>query len=271
MIKNYYLKEIAIATTQAKGQKNNSKDVSKIQSWLTLYAFLHPNSGTATSIDGDFGSATEKAIKNYQASLGITQDGVVTRELFQVLSNDLKVAFSTHIPGSNLRELIVNAAGIHLKSNPRELIIKRESNSGPWVRAYMDGNEGSDWLWCMGFVQTILDCACSQIGQRFTDIIKRSFSCDTVATAAKIKGNFVSYNSVRTGAYLVQPGDIFLLQSKNNSIDWTHTGIIIKTTDSEVFETIEGNTNADGSENGYAVLRRTRNFMQSKLDIIRIN
>ena len=68
---------------------------------------------------------------------------------------------------------------------------------------------------------------------------------------------------------LVKPGDIFLLQSNNNSSDWIHTGLIINVND-EVFETIEGNTNADGSENGYGVLRRSRNFMKSKLDIIRI-
>ncbi|GAA4165385.1 hypothetical protein GCM10022217_37530 [Chryseobacterium ginsenosidimutans] len=269
MIKKHFQKEIEISGTQSRTGANVSKEVSKIQSWLNLYAFSNPNLGITTNIDGDFGPATEKAVKNYQAAKGHTANGVVTKQLFEEMSNVMKVAFTQPIPGSGLRELVVNAAKMHLNAAPRELVIKGQSNSGPWVRAYMDGNEGKDWLWCMGFVQTVLDQATSQIGQQFTDIVKRSFSCDTVAIYAKQKNNFISYSSVRKTPSLVKPGDIFLLQSNKNSNDWIHTGLILGVND-EVFETIEGNTNADGSENGYGVLRRSRNFMKSKLDIIRI-
>jgi hypothetical protein len=37
-----------------------------------------------------------------------------------------------------------------------------------------------------------------------------------------------------------------------------------------IFETIEGNTNDGGSNNGNAVMKRVRNFMQSKLDVFLI-
>ena len=37
-------------------------------------------------------------------------------------------------------------------------------NSGPWVRLYMNGNEGEDWLWCAGFVTTMLRSACAALG-----------------------------------------------------------------------------------------------------------
>jgi hypothetical protein len=61
--------------------------------------------------------------------------------------------------------------------------------------------------------------------------------------------------------------DIFLLQKSKN--DWTHTGIIINAED-EILETIEGNTNEDGSRNGNRVRRRTRNFMKSMLDVFSV-
>ena len=67
MKKNWYQKELVIRNTQKRrGDNNNRKDVRKIQSWLTLYSIQHPHSGTATDIDGDFGPATERAVKNFQ-------------------------------------------------------------------------------------------------------------------------------------------------------------------------------------------------------------
>ena len=270
MIKKHFLKEIEISGTQSRGAANSSKEVSKIQSWLNLYAFLNPSKGTSTGIDGDFGPATERAVKNYQKANGLTENGIVTQELFRKMADPMIKAFTQPVEGTGLRELVVNAAKQHLVAGARELTIKGEGNRGPWVRAYMDGSEGRDQLWCMGFVQTILDQATSQVGGSFTNIVKRSFSCDAVAGEAQKRGSFIGYTLVRNRVYHVQPGDIFLLQSSTNSHDWVHTGIVVES-NGDVFETIEGNTNADGSENGYGVLRRTRNFMKSKLDIIRID
>lgn len=269
MIKNHFKSELSISATQRRGGNNSSKEVTKIQSWLNLFAYNYPGAGTATAIDGDFGPATERAVKNYQSALGNQSDGIVTPELFARLSQSMADTFVQSSPEVSLRDRIIDVAFRHLNAGARELIIKGKSNSGPWVRAYMDGNEGNDWLWCMGFVQAILDQAMSQSGQKFTDVVKRSFSCDVVAVSAKSKGNFISYTTLRKNPALVERGDIFLLQSTNNSNDWVHTGIIIGVY-GDVFETIEGNTNTDGSSNGYGVFKRTRNFQKSKLDIVKI-
>lgn len=194
----------------------------------------------------------------------------MTPELFKKLCTPLTDVFTKNSAGLTLRDKIVSAATSHVAANSRELTIKGKTNSGPWVRAYMDGNEGNDWLWCMGFVQTVMDQASSASGFKFTDFMQRSFSCDTVAANAKVKGNFVGFITVRSNPNLVEKGDIFLLQSSENSNDRIHTGIVVKTLPNGVFETIEGNTNDDGSRNGYAVVKRTRNFMKSKLDILRV-
>ncbi|TMI64904.1 MAG: peptidoglycan-binding protein [Bacteroidetes bacterium] len=268
MQKTTYLKELSISATQKKGGANsNKKDVMKIQSWLALFAMSNPNAGTTTDVDGDFGQATEKSVMNYQKAKGLTQNGVVDKPTFDLLSEPMKNAFEGNINGASLRQLVVNTAINHLKNHPFELNVKGQSNMGPWVRAYMEGHEGTSWFWCMGFVQGIIDQAASLQEKNFKTLMPLTFSCDTVGTIGLQKGLLSRFTAVRNNPSLVKPGDIFLLQKTPN--DWIHTGIIISIGNG-VFETIEGNTNDGGSNNGNAVLKRVRNFMQSKLDVFSI-
>jgi peptidoglycan hydrolase-like protein with peptidoglycan-binding domain len=269
MQKTHYKKELVIkATQQQKGVNNNKKDVEKIQSWLNLFALQNPNSGTSTGIDGDFGPATEKAVKNFQKANGLTQTGVVTQTVFDVLCSPLKKAFETPITGNNLRELIVNTAKNHLDNHPFELVIHEQTNSGPWVRSYMDAFEGKDWLWCMGFVQTIIDQAASTQGKNFKTLMPLTYSCDTVGNTGLQKGCLTRYQTARTNSSLIKPGDIFLIQK--SKFDWIHTGIVTAV-HNDIIETIEGNTNSDGSQNGNAVMNRIRNYRQSKIDFFSVN
>lgn len=217
MQKTFYQKELLIkATQQRNGVNNNKKDVEKIQSWLNLFAMQHPGSGTATGIDGDFGRATEKAVLNYQKFNGLPQNGNVDQNLFDKLASPLKKAFESSISGSNLRELILNTAKNHLKNQPFELVINNQSNTGPWVRSYMDGHEGTDWFWCMGFVQAIVDQAASIQGKNFKTLMPLTYSCDTVGTTGLQKKILTRYQTARTNSALIKPGDIFLLQKTPN-------------------------------------------------------
>lgn len=268
MQKTFYKKELLIKSPQQRnGTANNKKDIEKIQSWLNLFALQNPNSGTATGIDGDFGPATEKAVLNFQKFNALPQTGSVDQSLFNLLSSPLKKAFEDPIAGNTLRELILNTAKNHLKNHPFELVINNQSNTGPWVRSYMDGNEGTDWFWCMGFVQAILDQASSIQGKNFKTLMPLTYSCDTVGTIGLQKKLLTRYQAARTNPSIIEPGDIFLLQKTPN--DWFHTGIVTAI-HGDIIETIEGNTNSDGSHNGNAVMNRIRNFKQSKIDFFSI-
>lgn len=269
MHKLHYQKELSIAATQKNnGANNNKKDVIKIQSWLNLFSNSNPGSGSATGIDGDFGLATEKAVMNFQSAKGLALSGIVTQEIFSVLCEPMQRAFETVVSGNGLRQLVVNLAVHHTTFHPFELSIKGQSNMGPWVRAYMDNHEGTDWFWCMGFVQTIIDQAASLMGKNFKTLMPLTYSCDTVGTIGLQKGLLTRFTAVRNDPSKVKPGDIFLLQKTQN--DWIHTGIITAIS-GDVFETVEGNTNAGGSSNGIAVLKRVRNFRSSKLDVFSID
>ena len=268
MQKTFYQKELLIkATQQRKGVNNNKKDIVKIQSWLSLFAMQNPSSGTATGIDGDFGPATEKAVMNFQKVKNISQTGIVNQALFDLLASPLNKAFTAAIAGNNLRELIVNVAKNHLMNNPFELVINQQNNSGPWVRAYMDGHEGTPWFWCMGFAQAVMDQAASIQGKNFKNLMPLTYSCDTVGTTGLQKNILTRFQVARNNPALIKSGDLFLLQKSLN--DWTHTGIVIAVT-GDVIETIEGNTNGAGSSNGNAVVNRIRNYRQSKLDFFSI-
>ena len=50
---------------------------------------------------------------------------------------------------------------------------------------------------------------------------------------------------------------VFIFLNRKSSSDWIHTGLGFDMKDG-VFQTIEGNTNNDGSRNGYEVCQRTR-------------
>ena len=131
----------------------------------------------------------------------------------------------------------------------------------------MNGKDGEDLLWCMGFVQTIFDQAASSLNKNFTDLMPLTFSCDTVGNTAIAKGLLTRFAKVRNDPSVVKPGDIFLLQEEE--LDWIHTGIIVSVS-GDVFETMEGNTNNDGSRNGTRACKRVRNFRKSKLDVFSI-
>mgnify|MGYP003460819663 FL=1 len=268
MQKTHYKKELIISATQKKNGANNSKkDVMKIQAWLTLFSLINPGAGTATGVDGDFGSGTERAVINFQKAKGLPQSGIVTQDTFNVLCQPMKNAFEGTVTGNNLRQLVINTAANHVKNHPFELVINSQTNCGPWVRAYMDNNEGTLWFWCMGFVQAIIDQAASLQGKNFKTLMPLTYSCDTVGTTGLQKGLLTRFTTVRNNPSIVKPGDIFLLQKTPH--DWVHTGIITAV-GSDTFETIEGNTNGGGSSNGNAALKRVRNFRQSKLDVFSI-
>jgi len=268
MIKKHYLNELSISATQErKSRDNNRNDVKKIQSWLTLYGMSHPDAGTTTGVDGDFGPATEQAVKNFQKKNKKPQSGIVNQAIFDILCKPMRTAFEKSISASGIRQLLVRACRQHLNQFPRELEYDHNSNMGPWVRSYMNGNEGTAWFWCMGFVQMMLDQAASALGKDFRKLMPLSFSCDTIGMHGIHMGCLIRHARVRNEPGLVKPGDVFLLQK--SSFDWIHTGII---TDmgADTFETIEGNTNQGGSRNGNGVYRRVRNFRNSKLDVFSI-
>jgi len=67
----------------------------------------------------------------------------------------------------------------------------------------------------------------------------------------------------------IAPGDIFLVKHPQNKLDWVHTGII-ESKGKGFLITIEGNTNDEGSREGYEVCRRRRDLGTENIDVMKV-
>jgi len=232
--------------------------VRRVQEWLKI-------SGFGTGIDGDFGDATKKCVIRFQTSKALPESGEVDQQTWDLLVNPLVKALAPvgFAAGTRLSDAILSVAEQHLRQHPIEV---GGDNRGPWVRVYLDGNEGLSWRWCAGFVSFVMNQACMELGQQLP--IAGSYSCDSLAYQAKQADLFVPGTQLESGSVAwsdLGSAQIFLV--RRTPTDWTHTGFSFDGADT-VFSTIEGNTNEDGSANGFEVARRMRSV--PKKDFIRL-
>lgn len=265
MTKEHYKKELEIDGILKKGSEG--KDVEKVQEWLNLWKYCSISWSYSVTIDGDFGPQTESMVRIFQAMNLLKVDGVVGPNTFGSLCSPLRMAFNTtgNETGS-LQSDILYIARLHLAHSPREL----GQNEGPWVRSYMDGYDGAPFAWCLGFGQTVLDQALSKEGRKVTDIMPLTYSCDVLGEHGlkeKCLTRAPKFKSEKEREK-IKSGDFFLISKKEH--DWGHTGIV-EQVDGKWIHVIEGNTNQDGSRNGYEVCRRMRNLEKGNIDIFHLN
>lgn len=245
------MSDLVLEKSLKKGSRG--KQVKLIQEWLCLHHFN-------IAIDGDFGPASEHAVKEFQKKTGLSSNGIVDQKTFSFLIRPMTEAMEP-LPADNrsLNQMVAAYSKKHLKQHPREI---GGQNRGPWVRLYMNGNEGNPWPWCAGFASFVLKQACKSLNLPLP--ITTSFSCDMLAASAKQREIFLSENQAADRKQ-IKPGAFFL--NRRTSTDWVHTGIVIKVED-EIFHTVEGNTNDEGSREGYEVCRRIRGYKKKDFILI---
>ena len=264
MLKKQYILELKTEKPYVKIGQKNDPDVRKVQEWINLWKRYDSDWKISTAIDGEFGPVTLAVVKKFQDFHNLTVDGIVGNYTWRKLCEPMTRAF-TRIKGTNsLKELIVQYAEQHLASGPREF----KQNEGTWVRAYMDGNEGRQWAWCLGFVQTVIDqAAFTDNNGSVTDYMPFSYGCDDIGNHGLKNGQLIRNADLIKVNNQIQPGDVFL--NVKTERDWTHTGIVTAVKDTWI-ETIEGNTNDEGSREGYEVCARMRNFKTKNIDIFKV-
>jgi hypothetical protein len=250
----YVQRELAFPGVIKKG--DSGANARRVQEWLSYHKF-------ATTIDGGFGDATELRVKQFQTAKGITSSGKVDSKTWDALVAPLARALAPINPagGANLADVTLAYARQHVRERPVEL---GGDNRGAWVRVYMAGNQGESWLWCAGFVTFILKQASDTLGQAMP--IAGSFGCDALAYQAKAAGRFVPGSSVASGSVSwpsLHAAQIFLV--RRTATDWVHTGFSFGGNQA-TFSTFEGNTNDNGSPNGFEACERVRSV--TKKDFI---
>jgi hypothetical protein len=235
----YVQKELAYPGALTLGQKNSA--VKKLQEWLSLQDY-------GCEPDGAFGKATLNCLQRFQKHYHLPSSTTLTPQCWQKLITPMQNALAPLAHSTTLMTDLLAVARQHLAAHPIEV---GGDNKGPWVRLYMEGHEGTAWFWCAGFVSFLLQQACSQQKQKMP--IPGSFSCDLLASQGKTAGLFLPEKQAAT----INCDQVFIFLNRKSSSDWIHTGLGFDMKDG-VFQTIEGNTNNDGSRNGYEVCQRTR-------------
>jgi len=219
--------------------------VKRIQEWLSYHNF-------GTAIDSEFGSATAAALAAFQQKSQLQTSATLDGATWKALVDPIYRVLADGT-GNQLDERITSVAKNHLAVGPREF---GGDNCGPWVRIYTGGREGTQWKWCAGFVTFLIKQACIELDESLP--VPGSLSCDTLAAQAKDEGRFRTSENIVTQANGWQAlGKAYLFLVRNGAGDWMHTGLGFNGSAS-AFTTIEGNTNDDGSQNGFEVCGRTR-------------
>jgi peptidoglycan hydrolase-like protein with peptidoglycan-binding domain len=207
------MEDMSLDKNYKKGDKKGK--VTLIQEWLCLQ-------GYNVVIDGDFGPATDHAIKQFQGSNGLVADGIVGMKTFEKLIIPMTAALKTiSTNGMTIGQMVVAYAQQHLAQHPREI---GSQNKGPWVRLYMKGSEGKDWPWCAGFACFVLEQTCKTLNVALP--ITSSFSSGALAADAKKKGIFLPENKAAKREQITL-GSFFLV--RKTATRWEHTGLVVNT------------------------------------------
>ena len=247
-----------LAFTSGVGPGSRGAAVKRLQEWLNLH-------GNGTAIDGEFGPATEVAFKNFQKAKGIKPSNTLMAQTWAALVQPMTDALANAdgVP-SAISAACLDTANVHLSVHPLEA---GGDNRGPWVRLYTGGNEGKEWRWCAGFVSFVMRQACGWAS--IAAPIAGTLSCDTLAAQGQSAKKFITGKSLTNGsAAAATLGSCAIFLIRRSPGDWSHTGFAFNFNGS-TFETIEGNTNDEGSSNGYEVCYQIRRLDSDK-DFIKL-
>jgi hypothetical protein len=122
----------------------------------------------------------------------------------------------------------------------------KNSNSGPVVNQYLKSvGLGKGYPWCMAFVYWCVGKAANMLEvknplQKTGGVMLQYSTCNLRKLPKTSKA--------------IKPGDIFIMEFGHGT---GHTGFVVSIKNNLVY-TIEGNTNDDGSREGYEVALRQR-------------
>lgn len=205
--------------------------------------------------DGYYGPETENAVKAFQRSVNILEDGVVGDDTLAMINlalnpNGPPAATSPAKTDLRLPQLVVQKAlsQVGIRETPAN------SNRGADVEKYLASiGLGGGYAWCMAFVYWCIKEAAKELN--------------------------LPHPLYKTGGVLMQwsqrpqlrtqnpaPGYIFIIDHGRGR---GHAGIVETVTDAAI-NTIEGNSNIEGSREGDGVYRRTRELSSINKGYLRL-
>jgi peptidoglycan hydrolase-like protein with peptidoglycan-binding domain len=226
----------------------DSPDVKHVQARLNVLL----KSGLLE--DGDFGEATENAVRLFQAryadpttGAAIDVDGKVGAETWAALFGAETIAPPPPPVADGLRAAVLTIARgqIGVLENPLG------SNRGPQVDTYhraagLDPAAGN-YAWCVSFLQWVF-------AQAFQSSPLFRTAGVHVLWAKRMVGSTAVVTANKASRHTVKPGMVFVLDTGGGK---GHVGLVEAVNGSKgTLVTIEGNTNNGGSREGVGVFQR---------------
>lgn len=154
--------------------------------------------------------------------------------------------------------MILSARALDIATHQLGVREKGASNSGPEVDKYLQSvGLKPGYPWCMAFVYWCYNQASLQSGVP-NFLIKTAGVMHQWNEQQPVRK--IVLNKVLKDAAIIRPGAVFIMDYGKGT---GHTGLVEKIHGSYV-DTIEGNTNDEGSREGYEVCRRTRRLTSIK-------
>lgn len=232
----------------SKGEKDKAI-VTAIQKQLLKF-----NCGPIT-IDGDFGNQTFSSVKLFQArstdinGVPLIVDGRVGSITWQILFKET-VTPSIEIASTDLLKevLIIANSQLGVMEDPPN------SNRGAQVAKYLksvgiDAYSGNH-AWCMAFVYYCFNEASKKIGKQ-NPLIQ---TAGVLRQWNETKSKKIKRVDASNNPALIKPGFVFI---RNYGSGKGHTGIVIAV-NGGFMDTIEGNSNNNGSREGVGVFKLNR-------------
>jgi lysozyme family protein len=250
-------RELAYPGLLKQGANTETFGVKRVQEWLRIHGFAAP-------LDSTFGSSTADQLKAFQASQGRPSSGELDEQTWDLLTTPMRKALVKieNAGPMSLDDLAITIAKQHLAQKPVEV---GGNNLGPWVRLYMAGDDGKEQLWCAGFVCFVVAQACRELKVEMP--FKRRVGVPLLVDDARASGRLVNAAELKTPLERrskLKPGYIFAVR---NGVSFSHTGFVLGLNDA-TFDTVEGNTGAEGGNDGANAKQGSRSFAGN--DFIRL-
>jgi CHAP domain-containing protein/putative peptidoglycan binding protein len=211
---------------------------------------------------GSFDASMTSIVKLFQAQhtdadgMPLEVDGEVGIFTWGALFDTSRVS-----PSTESSPLMLQALGL-AGSQVGQMEVPEGSNRGPMVDKYLASvsidpaaTSADERAWCMAFVYWCFDASAKALDT--ANPLPKTAGCIDHWTLAGRSANATRIKAADAYAdrSLIKPGLIFVLDFGGGH---GHTGVVERLLDGGRLQTVEGNTNNDGSRNGVGVFRLNR-------------
>lgn len=206
-------------------------------------------------VDGDFGGQTFSSVKLFQSrntdiqGIPLVVDGKIGSITWQILFKETDV-HQTDVAPNDLFTEVIRIANTQLGVREDPPNSNRGKDVGKYLKSVgLDANSGH-YSWCMAFVYWCFKEAFDHLGKP-NPLVKTG---GVLRQWNETKNKKIKKADAINNPSLVKPGFVFI---RNHGGGKGHTGIVVAVNGGYI-ETIEGNSNNNGSREGVGVFRLTR-------------